>query len=116
MLREALADVRIRVNGSSGARPAARGRAGAAAGAELREAAGLGADEVLRAQDSSAAGLTAEAAEDRKARYGDNQVAHERPPAWYVHLWHGFANAFSALLAVLAAVSWATGDRQSAGI
>ena len=98
MLREALADVR---NGPSGARPAVRGRAGA----ELREAARLGADEVLRAQESSAAGLTAEAAEDRRASYGDNQVAHERPPAWYVHLWHGFANAFSALLAVL--FTWA---------
>ena len=29
-------------------------------------------------------------------------VAHERPPRWYLELWHGFANAFSAMLAVLA--------------
>jgi Mg2+-importing ATPase len=55
-------------------------------------------------------------ADARLAQYGSNQVAHERPPRWYVQLWHGFANAFSALLAILALVSWLTGDETSAVI
>ena len=109
MLREALSVVAGRTGKASPA--SAR-----AAAASLRQASGSSADEVLRAQDSSATGLTAAQAAHRLAEHGGNQVAHERPPAWYVQLWHGFANAFSALLAVLATVSWATGDRESAMI
>jgi Mg2+-importing ATPase len=110
MLRETLSEVARRNHGRSSAVPAN------GAASSLRQAAESGADEVLRAQATAATGLTAEQASQRLAEHGMNQVAHERPPAWYLQLWHGFANAFSALLAILATVSWTTGDRQSAAI
>ena len=107
MLRETLTEV----TGRQGKPPAAMARAAAAS---LRQAAGNGADQVLLSQSTAATGLTAAEAAQRLEDHGTNQVAHERPPAWYLQMWHAFANAFSALLAVLAAVSWATGDRESA--
>ena len=107
MLRETLSEVASR----KGKAPAASSRAAAAS---LRQAAGSSAEEVLGSQGTTATGLTTEQAAQRLAEHGSNQVAHERPPAWYRQLWHGFANAFSALLAVLATVSWATGDHESA--
>ena len=110
MLREILSEVTHRNHGKASA-ASANG-----ALALLLPASKSSADEVLRAQATAATGLTEAQAAKRLAEHGNNQVAHERPPAWYVQLWHGFANAFSALLAVLAAVSWATGDRQSAAI
>jgi len=108
MLRETLSEVTRRGNGK------AQASAGRAAAASLRQAAGSSADEIFRSQTTGATGLTTEEAGRRLAEHGGNQVAHERPPSWYLHLWHGFANAFSALLAILATVSWATGDRESA--
>jgi Mg2+-importing ATPase len=112
MLREALADIRVRFNGRSEAAltPQERNRAAT----RLREAAALGQDELLASQQSSAAGLSEATAAERLEHHGLNQVAHERPPSWYLQLWHGFANAFSALLAVLAAVNWVSGDHESA--
>jgi len=80
----------------------------------LREAASASLEEVLRSQQSGPGGLTKEAVAAGLDQHGPNQVAHERPPAWYVQLWHGFANAFSALLTLLAIVSWVTDDHESA--
>jgi P-type Mg2+ transporter len=110
MLREILSDVAGRNHGK-GSAVSAKGPV-----ASLRQAAASSADELLRALATAATGLTEEDAAQRLARHGENRVAHERPPAWYVQLWHGFANAFSALLTILATVSWATGDRESAAI
>jgi Mg2+-importing ATPase len=112
MLREALADIRVRFNGRSEAALTVAERAQATA--RLRDAARMPPEELFLAQQTSAQGLTSEAAAARLERDGFNQVAHERPPPWWLQLWHGFANAFSALLAVLATVSWVTGDRESA--
>src|SRR5258708_4096295 len=109
MLRDTLSEVAGRIQGSQAKAPGVSARAEV-----LRQAAGSSAAEVLQAQQTAATGLTEAEAAQRLALHGSNQVAHERPPAWYVQLWHGFANAFSALLTVLATVSWATGDRESA--
>ena len=111
MLREALSDVRAtRSARLSEPAPGAR----SIAIKRLRQAALASPEEVLRMMDTSLAGLSEEVAEERLREHGENQVAHERPPSWYVQLWHGFANAFSALLAILATVSWLTEDHQSA--
>jgi len=112
MLREALADlVQLRRSGRS---LASQQPDRLAATARLREAATKSGDELLALQSSSAHGLAVEDAAARLEEHGLNQVAHERPPAWYLQLWHGFANAFSALLATLAIVSWVTDDHESA--
>jgi P-type Mg2+ transporter len=82
--------------------------------AQLRDAAQASVDELFASLQTGPRGLGESVAEERLEANGPNQVAHERPPSWYVQLWHGFANAFSALLTVLATVSWFTGDRESA--
>ncbi|HEY4882032.1 MAG TPA: magnesium-translocating P-type ATPase [Myxococcales bacterium] len=111
MLREALSDVPARQSARlSEPAPGAR----SIAIERLRRAALASPEEVLRMMDTSLAGLSEEVVEERLREHGENQVAHERPPSWYVQLWHGFANAFSALLAILATVSWLTEDHQSA--
>jgi hypothetical protein len=48
--------------------------------------------------------------------YGLNEVAHEKPPRWYVQLLHAFNNPFILLLLVLAVVSFLTGDLQATAI
>ena len=111
MLREALVDLRNRRQpGRSTAAPGHR----SSTAERLREAARSSPEELFRASRTGPVGLSPDAVAERLGEHGPNQVAHERPPTWYVHLWHGFANAFSALLAVLATVSLITGDEESA--
>jgi Mg2+-importing ATPase len=55
-------------------------------------------------------GLAEEEVLRRRQVFGLNEVAHERPPAWYVQLFHAFATPFTIVLTLLSAVSWATGD------
>ncbi len=112
MLRELLAQIRaLRRRGDVSALRAAE-RTRAIEG--LREAARLSPERLYALHQSGPSGLASHFAAERLEDEGENQVAHERPPAWWMQLWHGFANAFSALLAVLATVSLATGDRESA--
>ncbi len=111
MLREALVDIRTRLRGGDLAPVKAAERSKATD--RLRQAARMAAEELLAVEESGAGGLTGELAAERLQHQGPNQVAHERPPPWWLQLWHGFANAFSALLAVLATVSWVTGDHES---
>jgi len=46
----------------------------------------------------------------RRAQYGANEVEHEKPLHWTLHLWHCYKNPFNLLLSVLAAISFATED------
>jgi P-type Mg2+ transporter len=111
MLREALVDLRNRrLAGAPPVRTPERSKAAE----RLREAARSPVEELFRAYQTGPEGLSPDAVAERLEQYGPNQVAHERPPTWYVQLWHAFANAFSALLAVLAGVSLVTGDEESA--
>ena len=55
-------------------------------------------------------GLSAPEAAERLARFGPNEVEHEKPLPWWLHLWHCYKNPFNLLLTVLAAVSYATDD------
>jgi|GEM_PF-33889 len=59
----------------------------------------------VQLMQSRRGGLTdAEAAERQKA-FGRNEVAHEKPPHWYVQLAKAFYNPFILVLALLALVS-----------
>ena len=112
MLRQTVDSIRGRINGGDLSDDGAAKRSRSAG--QLREAAQASVDDLCASLQTSMRGLAESVAEERLQTNGPNQVAHERPPAWYVQLWHGFANAFSGLLAVLATVSWFTGDRESA--
>lgn len=79
----------------------------------LRHIAWLDADAALAGLDARRSGLYDEEVERRREQFGRNEVAHEKPPAWYTQLWHAFANPFSLLLTTLAIVSGLTGDAEA---
>ena len=49
---------------------------------------------------SHADGLSPREAAARLARSGPNEVAHEAPLPWWLHLWHCYKNPFNLLLTV----------------
>lgn len=55
-------------------------------------------------------GLSNREAAARLARHGPNLIEHDRPPPWWLHLWHCYRDPFNLLLTLLAAVSYATRD------
>lgn len=57
---------------------------------------------------TSETGLTNEEAHKRQERYGLNEIAHEKAPAWYIQLFQAFINPFIGILIVLAIVSLVT--------
>ena len=63
---------------------------------------------------SHADGLTSIEVEAARARFGLNQVEHDRPMTWQRHLWQSYRNPFNILLTALAAISWATEDATTA--
>jgi Mg2+-importing ATPase len=79
----------------------------------LQHLAWLGADAALAELNAARQGLDDDEVERRRLEFGRNEVAHEKPPAWYVHLGHSFANPFNLLLTTLAIVSALTGDREA---
>src|SRR5216684_792255 len=81
--------------------------------ARLAEAARMETADVLRLLDTSASGLTAEAAATRLEQYGPNEVASERRTSWFWRLLHTTRNPLVILLSVLAAISYATGDARA---
>ncbi|MFJ9451383.1 MULTISPECIES: magnesium-translocating P-type ATPase [unclassified Herbaspirillum] len=59
-------------------------------------------------------GLTEQEADAIRLEVGPNEVEHEKPLSWWVHLWHCYKNPFNLLLTVLAAVSYYTEDMKAA--
>jgi Mg2+-importing ATPase len=69
--------------------------------------------EALKRWGSSAQGLAADQAAQRRQRDGPNEVAHELPlPAW-LHLWRCYQNPFNLLLTALAVVSFLGHDTKA---
>jgi Mg2+-importing ATPase len=95
----------------SGGYVVARPRAAADQATEaLRELARLTPALALVRLKASRTGLAESEVERRRESFGLNEVAHEKPPAWYKQLVHAFANPFIAVLAALGVVSYFTGD------
>lgn len=67
-------------------------------------------DELLAQLNSHANGLDELEAQAIRERVGRNEVEHEKPRAWWLHLWHCYSNPFSLLLTVLAVISFLTED------
>ncbi len=59
------------------------------------------------------AGLSDDEAQAVLAQTGPNEVEHEKPLAWYQHLWQCYKNPFNLLLTVLAVVSYLTEDAKA---
>ena len=63
---------------------------------------------VLKFLDSSFSGITDEAAAARRETYGKNEVAREKPPAWYIQLFHAFLTPFNGILLFVGSISFLT--------
>src|SRR5450631_3618075 len=63
-------------------------------------------DDALKKLDSARSGLTPEQVEERQERYGPNQVTHEKPPTWYLQLFHAFLTPFNGVLFAVSIVSF----------
>jgi len=78
--------------------------------AVLAEASRSGVPELLKTLGSSANGLTESQAADQRAIHGWNQIGHEKPLTWWMHLWQCYRNPFNLLLTLLAGLSFYTED------
>ena len=58
-------------------------------------------------------GLNTPQASARLVRDGPNEVAHEKPLPWWLHLWHCYKNPFNLLLTALAVVSYLGADAKA---
>lgn len=65
---------------------------------------------LLRQLHTRPDGLTEQEADAIRLQTGPNEVEHEKPLTWWVHLWHCYKNPFNLLLTVLALVSYLTED------
>jgi P-type Mg2+ transporter len=80
------------------------------------EEAGRDLDAVMQSLLTTPDGLSDVEAMVRRAKEGFNEVAHEKPPRWYVQLLHAFRNPFIALLLSLATLSLITADYKAATV
>jgi P-type Mg2+ transporter len=62
-------------------------------------------EKTLEWLDTTSSGLTEEQVEERRKRYGRNEVTHEKPPTWYEQLFHAFLTPFNGVLFVVSVVS-----------
>ncbi|MES1993019.1 MAG: magnesium-translocating P-type ATPase [Pseudomonadota bacterium] len=67
-------------------------------------------DTVLKKFESHADGLTETRADTIRARVGLNEIEHEKPLPWWLHLWYCYKTPFDLLLTLLAVVSYVTED------
>ena len=81
---------------------------------QLSEASRSEVQALLQRLQSRPDGLTESEADAIREHSGPNEVEHEKPLTWYVHLWHCYKNPFNLLLTLLAAVSFYTEDMKAA--
>ncbi|MEQ1667952.1 MAG: cation-transporting P-type ATPase, partial [Sulfuriferula sp.] len=80
----------------------------------LNHAARTDAATLLPAWHTREDGLSNREAAVIRIRVGVNEVAHEKPPSAWLHLWHSYRNPFNLLLTLLAVVSYLTADMKAA--
>jgi Mg2+-importing ATPase len=80
---------------------------------EVLDAARKDGEELLRTLRTGPEGLTQAEADARARTTGPNEVAQEKPPGWPTRLLRITRNPLVILLAVLSAVSFATGDARA---
>lgn len=62
-------------------------------------------EEALKRLEASRSGLTEETIKTRLDQYGPNEVTHEKPPIWYLQLFHAFLTPFNGVLFAVSVVS-----------
>jgi Mg2+-importing ATPase len=72
----------------------------------LKKVSAIEKPEFLILLESRDSGLNEEEVEKKGAKFGPNEVSHEKAPAWYIQLLSAFANPFIVVLLVLATISF----------
>lgn len=72
--------------------------------------------QLLGTLGTCAEGLNTQEADALRVQHGLNEVEHEQPLPWWVHLWHCYKNPFNLLLTLLAVISWLTEDMKAATV
>ncbi|MHB9118838.1 MAG: magnesium-translocating P-type ATPase [Burkholderiales bacterium] len=85
-------------------------------GQKLLEAALADPDALLAQLGGNRDGFTKGEAEAIRERVGFNEVQHEKPLTWWMHLWYCYKNPFSLLLTALALISYYTEDMKAATV
>src|SRR6516225_9682301 len=62
-------------------------------------------EEALARLEANKSGLTEEQVEARLEQYGPNEVTREKPPTWYMQLFHAFLTPFNGVLFAVSVVS-----------
>jgi len=70
-------------------------------------------ESLLSSLDTQADGLTAYQADAMRAKVGLNEIDHEKPLPWPLHLLQCYKNPFNLLLTLLAVISYITEDIQA---
>ena len=73
-------------------------------------------DTVFARWKSRKDGLSLAEASAIRRRAGPNEINHEKPMPWLLHLWLSYKNPFNLLLSALALVSWMTADIRAATV
>ncbi|SEM69697.1 Mg2+-importing ATPase [Pseudomonas sp. ok272] len=71
---------------------------------------------LLEKLGSHSDGLSEAEAAALREQFGFNEVEHEQPLPWWVHVWHCYKNPFNLLLTLLAVISWLTEDMKAATV
>ena len=71
------------------------------------------ADVLLKQLDSHPHGLSEAQPDAARERFGLNEIEQEKPPPWWLHLWHCYKTPFDLLLTLLAAISYVTEDMKA---
>ncbi|WLH75803.1 magnesium-translocating P-type ATPase [Pseudomonas fluorescens] len=79
-------------------------------------AANSSAVQLLGKLGSHTEGLSTQDSDALRVQYGLNEVEHEQPLPWQVHLWHCYKNPFNLLLTLLALISLLTDDIKAATV
>ncbi|TPQ27698.1 magnesium-translocating P-type ATPase [Methylomonas koyamae] len=73
-------------------------------------------DALFDALNTSAEGLSELQSNLRRNKIGLNEIAHEKPPKWYIQFLKTFQNPLVILLLTLAVIAWLTEDTKAAVI
>ena len=84
--------------------------------AAVLDAAARDGDDLLRSLRSSLSGLTQSEAERRTGESGPNEVAQEKQRGWFLSILIIIRNPLVILLAILSAISFATGDARAGSV
>src|SRR5450631_1623897 len=68
---------------------------------------------LIKQLDSHPHGLSDAQAAAARQRFGPNEIEQEKPPPWWLHLWHCYKTPFDLLLTLLAAISFFTEDMKA---